>query len=243
MIQQINSDKGRYYLRNGVKLPSVTSITRLHSRDNKFLQEWLSNPENVQASQDAALFGRCVHNHLESYFKGFDDDTGYQFFYDAFNEFSWNKPHWCKEEIDPNYRQSKAFFDKVFLAECEVIKPFVIAVEQSFYSETFLCAGTVDLVLKVFNPDLLRYELTVIDFKTSGKKKSPNHLLTYRMQLAAYSVMVKEQFDLPVSHARLLIGVVGTQMLQMVEVDTLDLKMALRSFAEYRDIYLKENGF
>lgn len=242
-IEQVNTPNGRYYKLDGKKLPSVTAITGLANRDNTFLKKWLSIPENQQAANESATFGRCVHIHLESYFKGFDDSSAKLFFAETINKANFSRGSFDQDEIDQLFTKSKIFFNKIFLAECELIKESVCCIESCLYSECFLFAGTIDLVLKVYDPVAKTHKAIVIDFKTSSKRKSPSHLDGYKMQLAAYSAMVKERLNLPISHARLIIGVTGNDTLQAVEIGKSELKMNLMSFLHYRDLYYEEKGF
>lgn len=252
MLQQHNSKNGRYYLFTSdegetFKLPSVTTVTRLANDGNEFLKKWLQDPENVISSEHSMMFGRAVHSHVESFF----NDNDYH------NQETKNRKQlfefWCESFKPPSdfdkhqsmgvFEESENFFRKVFLKECEALKPYLLASEKSFHSLSFMVAGTPDIIVKVYDAESLSYMLEVYDIKNANKRKANHHLSGYGMQLAVYCAMVKEFYNLPIRSASLLIGVISTGKLQKVTYEPLDLQYHLSNFAFWRDEYKKLKGF
>lgn len=87
------------------------------------------------------------------------------------------------------------------------IKPFVDsidnihALESSLYSDHLQVAGTVDCIAEYEG------ELSVIDFKTSAKKKEKEWISNYFMQCSAYAVAFEELTKIPVSNIVIIMGV------------------------------------
>lgn len=79
------------------------------------------------------------------------------------------------------------------------------ALEGMLYSDKLRVAGTVDCIGEFDG------ELSVIDFKTSGKPKDINNIDNYFIQATAYSVMFQELFDIPIQNLTIIIGVDDAQ--------------------------------
>ena len=78
---------------------------------------------------------------------------------------------------------------KVYMQEC------------ALYSDTYRLAGRVDCIADI------RGELTVVDFKTSMKKKKREWVHDYYLQTAAYSFMFEEMYGEKVDQTLILIAV------------------------------------
>ena len=75
------------------------------------------------------------------------------------------------------------------------------AQELTLYSDYLKVAGRVDLIAE-FND-----KLSIIDFKTSNKKKKKEWISNYFQQTSAYAVMYEERTKIPVSQIVVLIAV------------------------------------
>jgi len=75
------------------------------------------------------------------------------------------------------------------------------ALETPLYSDHLEVAGTVDCIAE--------YEgkLSVIDFKTSSKPKTRDHIHGYFMQTAAYAVAFEELIGIPVGRLVIIMGI------------------------------------
>lgn len=73
--------------------------------------------------------------------------------------------------------------------------------ETALYSDTLRLAGRVDCIAEYRN------ELMVIDFKTSRKKKKPEYIEGYCMQVCAYGVMYQQHFNETIEKGAIIIGV------------------------------------
>jgi genome maintenance exonuclease 1 len=85
------------------------------------------------------------------------------------------------------------------------------AVEQSLYSDHLEVAGTVDCIAE-YNG-----RLSVIDFKTSKRKKDRDSIHDYFMQCSAYAVAFEEMTKIPVPQLVVLIAVDDEDPLIFVE--------------------------
>lgn len=75
-------------------------------------------------------------------------------------------------------------------------------IEGQMYSNHLRCAGTVDMIAEFDG------KLSVIDWKTSTRKKTRSQVDQYFMQESAYAVMFEEMTGMPVSR---LITVISTE--------------------------------
>ena len=94
----------------------------------------------------------------------------------------------------------------------------VHAIERTLYSEYLGLAGRVDCIAEFAG------KVSVIDFKTSTKAKSPSKIKNYFMQEAAYAVMWEERTGQPI-----------TQLVTIISVDGMDKPQI---FVEHRDNWI-----
>ena len=88
------------------------------------------------------------------------------------------------------------------------IQPFVdehvsevYGIEYPLFSDQLRAAGTSDLIC-VYDG-----KPTVLDYKTSNKKKRPEWIQNYFIQSTAYSLMVKERYDIDIEQIVIMIAV------------------------------------
>jgi len=90
------------------------------------------------------------------------------------------------------------------------IQPFVdsnledvYGIEYPLYSDRLRAAGTCDLICKYAG------KTTILDYKTSSKQKKEEWIENYFIQSTAYSLMVKERYDMDVEQIVIMIAVEG----------------------------------
>ena len=79
----------------------------------------------------------------------------------------------------------------------------VYGIEYPLYSDRLRAAGTSDLICKYAGKP------TVLDYKTSSKRKKEEWIENYFIQSTAYSLMVKERYDLDIEQIVIMIAVEG----------------------------------
>lgn len=102
------------------------------------------------------------------------------------------------ESVEPNLFDTETF---------KAIKPYlnniqdVHCLETPLYSDHLEVAGTVDCIAK-YNG-----KMSVIDFKTSTRKKSRDDIHNYFMQCSAYAVAFEERTGVPVGKIVIIMAV------------------------------------
>ena len=79
----------------------------------------------------------------------------------------------------------------------------VYGIEYPLYSDRLRAAGTSDLICKYAG------KYTILDYKTSGKRKQEKWIENYFIQSTAYALMCKERYDLDIEQIVILIAVDG----------------------------------
>lgn len=87
----------------------------------------------------------------------------------------------------------------------------VYLTETAVYSDLLMCAGTLDLLCEYDG------ELALCDFKNSLRIKSEEFLKSYYLQLTAYSIMLKEIYNVDVKKCVIILGVEYEKQPQVVE--------------------------
>jgi len=102
------------------------------------------------------------------------------------------------EHVEPNLFDTETF---------KAIKPYlnniqdIHCLETPLYSDHLEVAGTVDCIAK-YNG-----KMSVIDFKTSKRKKSRDEISNYFMQCSAYAVAFEERTGVPVGNIVIIMAV------------------------------------
>ena len=169
--------KRHYVTPDGLKFPSVTSVTSLAIRDGiKKWREKVGEKEANKISSMAARRGTKVHKLCEDYLNNVELDYGA---IEPINHFL--------------FKQIKPVLD-TRLSE-------VYGLEVPLYSNWLRVAGRVDLV------GMYDGKVSIIDFKTASKRKRRDWITNYFMQESAYAVMFEEMTDIPVSQLVTIIAV------------------------------------
>ena len=112
----------------------------------------------------------------------------------------------------------------------------VYAVEGFLYSDFLRSAGQVDMIAEYNGV------LSVVDFKTSKKKKNPDWIENYFVQEAAYSFMFEERTQLQVGQLVTVIGVDGEDEPQVFIKNTKERNQYLLKFLELRNLWDEANS-
>ncbi len=211
-LDRVNIDESRYYkVDDDVAYPSVTSVISFVNRA-KFA-EWRARVGNEEANRKTKLAttrGTRCHKLWEVYLQNGDYKS---------------LPEWDVPLVQMMFQASKFYLDT---------RLDNIYHQETPMSSNRLClAGTVDLICEVDG------ELSIVDFKTSGREKPEEWLEDYFVQLSAYWAMFSERTGVvPRKLVVFLVAEDGT--VQIVERrNIMKYLMTLRDYAnqfvEHRD--------
>jgi ATP-dependent exoDNAse (exonuclease V) beta subunit len=212
----IDSPSGRVYETPDGTYPSITTILGATS-DKSFLKRWRDKIGDEEADRivaEAASRGTAVHDYVERYFKIEDNRSFGDFFKDS---------GLLEEPI--NIKQPT----RAIIKECERnnFKPY--AQEIPLWHPKLKYAGRVDGI------GLWNDTLSIIDFKTSKKKKYVSTIRNYYIQCTAYAVAHNYLFDTQINNFAIVIG--GDQVdMQLFEGKVVnyipELKFRVKQFYE-----------
>lgn len=180
-LKQVTYDHKRHYeTESGEKFTSVTTFLSKtkDEKDVKVLNEWRKRvgvKEANRVSNQATSFGTKLHSACEMLLS-----NKY-----SLDLFEGSLPF--QERFVPI---------KDFLEEKVDV---LLGSEIMVYSPTLKLAGSVDLVYQDKEGNVI-----VADFKTSKKKKRIEWMESYFLQIATYSLMISELFDLKIDNGLLL---------------------------------------
>lgn len=178
-MKDINSSSGRTYVTpEGKKYPSITTVLGVRSKEA--ILEWrrrVGDEEANRVSRHAATRGTALHTIAENYI---NNDAEY---------FPPNTmPH-----VRALFKSVKPIID-TYVGK-------VVLQEQPLYSDHLGIAGRVDLVAE-FNG-----KLSIVDFKTSKRRKTRDDIKNYFAQATAYSIMFEERTGIPVPQLVIIMAV------------------------------------
>jgi genome maintenance exonuclease 1 len=165
-----------YQTPTGNTYPSVTTVVNWKKR--LFFAEW--NRNNPGESKRATTRGTKFHSCIESYLL--------------------NEHHSSEEGIKsilPSFAEE--FLFRQLQPELDKIDNIRL-LENGLWSDMLRLAGRVDCVAEYDN------KLSIVDFKSSGKEKKKEYITEYFLQATAYSIMLKERYDLSVNNIVILIS-------------------------------------
>lgn len=161
---RFSDEKGRKYLVDEQKVPSVTTIIGA-TKDQSFLDDWRRRVGEAQAkkiTKNASDVGTEMHYILENYFN--------------------NTPYY---NLDPNAQQPRIMAHKILENLSPITEVWGNEVSLSYKLEY---AGTTDMVV------LYNDKPTIVDFKQSNRLKKEEWIEDYRYQLGAYYLAHKESY-------------------------------------------------
>lgn len=191
-METINVDGGRKYVTpEGVNLPSITTVLSILSRAG--IAAWRKRVGEEEANRISHRASSRGTKVHEIIEKYIDNDPNFKDGYtpDIIESFLVMKPT-LDERIGKVYAQ-----------------------EAPLYSTHLGVAGRVDCVAEFDG------KLSIIDFKTSRKRKTPSMIKNYFMQESGYAIMWEERTGMPI-----------TQLVTIISVDGMD---EPQIFIEHRD--------
>jgi hypothetical protein len=206
------TESGRkYFTPEGNSYPSITTVLGILSR--KSISEWRKRVgEDVANQISRRAAGRGTAVHKLAE-DYIDNVEDWKGKHMPVNIFTFNT---IKQLIDNNL--NNVWFQEEFL-----------------YSDRLKTAGQVDCIAEWDG------ELSIIDFKTSGKPKKEEHIQNYFMQAAFYAAAFYERTGVPIKQAVILIAVDDSEP-QVFKVDTFDYLSHFWSVrSAYADMY-ERNG-
>jgi len=173
---------GRTYHTPDGSYPSITTILGKTS-DNTWLQKWIERVGEEEArrvSKEATDRGTLVHEYAEKHFNGED----------VWQELS-------QERLD--VRQMSR--DLIRATERGIEE--IWGQEQVLWSNKYCYAGRCDMV------GIWKGKPTIIDFKTSKKKKSTKQITDYYIQGCAYAVAHNEMYGTGIRNIAIVMTIDG----------------------------------
>lgn len=193
-MDAVTTETGRQYKTpDGIKLPSITTVLSILSRDG--IAAWRKKVGDAEANRIS-----------------YRASTRGTAVHEILEKYIDNEPDF-KEGYTPDIIQS-------FLAVKDILDTRigkVYAQEAPLYSTHLGIAGRVDCVAEFDG------QLSIIDFKTSMKKKPTKFVTNYFMQESGYAVMWEERTGMPI-----------TQLVTIISVDNDEPQV----FIEHRDNWI-----
>ena len=180
-------DGKRYYVTpEGNKYPSVTTVTGMHNA--KWIAQWRKRVGAEQAdkiSGQAAGRGSRYHYMQEDFLNNID----------------------ITEKLKKATPLDLMMFNQTKSLTEQIGDIYML--EGSLYSDDLAMAGRVDCIAEWAG------KVSVIDFKTSTKPKSPSKIKNYFMQETAYAMMFEERYQVPVERIVTIVSVEETGQAQL----------------------------
>lgn len=194
-MQAVTTEEGRkYHTPEGIDLPSITTCLSILSRDG--IAAWRKRVGEEEANRISRVASTRGTKVHEIIEKYIDNKEDYS------------------DGYTPDIIQS--FNDVRDILDNRI--GTVFAQEAPLYSNHLGVAGRVDCVAEFDDA------LSIIDFKTSRKKKFPSMIKQYFMQESAYSIMWEERTGMPI-----------TQLVTIIAVDNHEPQV----FIEHRDNWVR----
>ena len=176
-LERVTLPEQRYYVSpEGDNLSSVTTILDKTS-DNTFLVEWKNRIGEEEANRQikfATGLGTLMHEHLENYVQGIERPKG--------SSIVWKQAEKMADQI---IDRGLPNVDEIW------------GMEKILYYPK-LYAGTSDLI------GVYKGVPSIIDYKTSKKKKTEEHILNYKMQACAYAMAHNNMFGTDIKQGVIL---------------------------------------
>ena len=177
-LKRKNTEEGRRYITpSGVLYPSITTI--LSHKSKPFIDAWkkrVGEKEANKITRQATSRGTSIHKLVEYHLNN-----------------NLLKEQEGEETLSilnkEMYLNLKGLLSKIDNIRC---------LEQNLYSDHLRLAGQVDCIAEYDG------RLSVIDFKTSNKKKTRSHCYNYFIQCSAYAIMFEERTGIPVDQIVIL---------------------------------------
>lgn len=196
-LESKTTDKGRVYKTpEGNLYPSVTTILSEYNR--KAIFEWrqrVGEEEANRISKKASSRGTKLHNTIEKYLLNEMTDMQVKMMMPDMKEMFYS----LKPLLDFHVRS-------------------IYGIEQPLYSDRLKIAGRCDCIAEWDG------EISIIDWKTSSKRKDSNHIQNYFMQASAYAEMFEDRTNFKVNQIVVVMAVESDSPQVFVEEKTKYLK-------------------
>ena len=204
-VDPVSKDGVRFYPIPGVDkyYPSVTSVTSF--KNAQFFAEWrrrIGETEANRITARATQRGTAFHSMAEDHFRGTLD----------VNKYLENNPLSVRM-----FQSAKTTLNRINNIHC---------LETFLYSHYLGLAGRVDCIAEFDG------ELAVVDFKTSTKEKSEEHIEHYFVQETAYAAMFLERTGIEVKKIVTLIAVEDGSIQVFEKYNLDDYLQLLKSYIE-----------
>ena len=180
-LKRKNTEKGRrYQTPSGVQYPSVTTI--LSHKSKPYIDAWkkkIGEAEANKISSRAAKRGTSMHKLVE---------------YHLLNETNLHEEG--VQSLDMLDKEMYMNNMKPLLSDIDNIR----ALEATMYSDHLRLGGQADCIAEY------KGRLSVIDFKTSNKRKTRSQCYNYFIQCSAYAIMFEERTGIPVDQTVILMA-------------------------------------
>jgi ATP-dependent exoDNAse (exonuclease V) beta subunit len=180
-LKRKNTENGRRYeTPTGALYPSITTI--LSAKSKPFIDAWknkIGHAEANRISSKAAKRGTSIHSLVEHHLNNEKDlhEQGVQ-----------SLDMMTQEMYNNNMMPLLSDIDNI---RC---------LESFLYSDHLRLGGQVDCIAEY------KGVLSIIDFKTSNKRKTRSQCYNYFIQCAAYAIMFEERTGIPVSQTVILMA-------------------------------------
>ena len=179
-LKRKNTENGRRYLTpSGALYPSVTTI--LSHKSKPYIDAWKKRIGHAAAnkiSTQAANRGTTIHKLVEHYLNNEEQ----------------------KEQdglLTLDFSNKEMYLNmKDLLSDIDNIR----ALEATLYSDHLRLGGQADCIAEY------KGRLSVIDFKTSNKRKTRSQCYNYFIQCSAYAIMFEERTGIPVDQTVILMA-------------------------------------
>lgn len=182
-VYRVSNNGKRWYEieQTGEKFPSITTV--LSAGDQEWLEKWKAEVGEERAervSRVASQTGTQFHKACENYLKN-------------------KHPFTTDEEV-------KMFVPMIF-PRFKKFQPILNRIDNIMFQENMMCsrkigvAGTCDCVAEFDGV------LSIIDFKTSKRKKKRDDIIGYFTQETAYAIMMFDMYGIKINNLVTLISV------------------------------------
>lgn len=212
-LERLDGEPRAYLTPDGTRLPSVTSVTSLVTKEG--IKKWrgaVGEEAANKISKKASGRGTSVHNLAEKYILKHED----------FNQLYAKA---MPDAIDLFNKIRRVLNSKLTA---------VHALETRIWSDYLKVAGTVDCI------GMYNGKLAVIDFKTASKSKEEKWIDHYFMQTSAYACAWYELTKEPINTMVVIIANDDDLEAQIFEKTTYEY---LLKFAEVRRQFKQLHGF
>lgn len=208
----VEIDGKRYYLTpSGNHYPSITTVISNNSKKQKQLAKWRARvgKDKAQLTSTRAAGRGTRYHKLVEDYLNNELDKG-KYKDMPLPWFMFNTSQRVLDRINNIYLQ-----------------------EAALYSDILEIAGRVDCIAEFDG------ELSIIDFKTSAKKKKEEYLYDYYVQECGYACMLQEVYDLTVKQ---LVTIVATEEGETQISVVSPKKEYLTTLQEYIEEYKEKHG-